>query len=469
MSYNVVSLFAGCGGKDLGFVRAGFNIAWANDMDYAACESYRQNLGEHIVHGDIREIGMDQIPEADLVIGGFPCQGFSIVGTRRLDDERNFLYRAMKSVIREKRPAFFVAENVRGLLNMARGGVVAAMVEEFRSLGYRVDYRLLNAQDFGVAQHRERVFIIGNRLGLENPFPEPTHRERAHPRLAQVSMYSEEPNELRPYLTLRDAIGDLEELGGVANHEIDHSWERKKPHWRSIMEHIGEGQKLCNVRLGERSVYTWEIPEVFGPTTEIERAVLLAIAGNRRRKEFGPKDGNPLPLVVIRGLCEVEDLEGIIGSLVAKDYLVDLGGRYELKHAFNGIFRRLRWDVPSEAVLTVFDSPRYYVHPSQHRPFSVREVARIQGFPDDFHFYGKIKEQYTQIGNAVPPRLAEAVAREVMRTLQQGGYDRRREFGDLALGSANSLPDVDHDAPLVHLDSGRPHHRTGTVLQESLL
>jgi DNA (cytosine-5)-methyltransferase 1 len=99
-------------------------------------------LGHHIVLGDIRAIPpSSSIPSADVVIGGFPCQGFSIVGTRRLDDERNFLYREMKRVIRDIRPAFFVAENVRGLLNMQGGKVISAMLMDFRSLGYKVDYR----------------------------------------------------------------------------------------------------------------------------------------------------------------------------------------------------------------------------------------------------------------------------------------------------------------------------------------
>lgn len=229
MTFKVVSLFAGCGGKDLGFRRAGFDIVWANDVDEAACESYRSNIGPHIIHGDIRTIDIGHIPAADVVIGGFPCQGFSIVGTRRLDDERNFLYRAMKQVVRAKRPAFFVAENVRGLLNLAGGRVIDAMVAEFRALGYTVDYRLLNARDFGVPQHRERVFIIGNRLGVQNPFPEPTHGETPHCPENQLSLYSREAKGRAPYLTLRDAIGDLEQLGRLPNHVIDHSWERKKP------------------------------------------------------------------------------------------------------------------------------------------------------------------------------------------------------------------------------------------------
>jgi DNA (cytosine-5)-methyltransferase 1 len=417
----VVSLFAGCGGKDLGFRQAGFDIVWANDVEPAACATYRRNFGPHILSADIGKVSSESIPAADIVIGGFPCQGFSIVGTRRLDDHRNFLYREMKRVIHDKRPAFFVAENVRGLLNMAKGKVIQAMVAEFRELGYEVDYRLLNARDFGVPQLRERVFIIGNRLGLPNPFPIPTHGPKAERKAQQMSLLSRERG-LLPYRTLRDAIGGIENLGTLPNHEVDEGLLDRRPEFRQIMPHIGEGQKLCNVRLGQRSVYTWNIPEVFGEVSDEELRVLLAIAGNRRRKEYGPKDGNPLPVRVIEALARLPNTPEILASLVRKKYLVQMGETYELKNAFNGIFRRLRWNEPSEAILTVFHSPRYYLHPSQHRAFSVREVARIQEFPDDFVFEGTLEEQYTQVGNAVPPRLAAAVAREVGSALAKAGY-----------------------------------------------
>lgn len=419
--YRFVSLFAGCGGKDLGFIRAGFAPVWANDVEPSACASYARNLGSHIKCADIQAVESASIPETDLVIGGFPCQGFSIVGTRRLDDKRNFLYREMKRVIRDKRPAFFVAENVRGLLNMAGGEVVRAMIAEFRELGYQVDYRLLNARDFGVPQIRERVFIIGNRIGVANPFPEPTHGPIPKQPLGQLSLYDSAPS-MRPYRTLRAAIGGLEKLGTLPNHVIDETLVARRPEMASIMPHIGEGQKLCNVRLGPRSVYTWAIPEVFGETSDDERQVLLAIAGNRRKSIYGPKDGNALALGTIVGLAgSVRDAQSTVQSLLAKGYLIEKDGGYELKNAFNGIFRRLRWDEPSEAVLTVFHSPRYYLHPSQHRAFSVRECARIQGFPDDFQFEGSLEEQYTQIGNAVPPDLAQAVASQVLRAMRVAG------------------------------------------------
>lgn len=417
--FSVVSLFAGCGGMDIGFQKAGFDIIWANDINKSACETYANNLGNHIYSADIKNVSSDEIPESDVVIGGFPCQGFSIVGTRRLNDERNFLYQSMKRVIHDKKPKFFVAENVKGLTSMEKGKILETILQEFQDIGYVVNWRILNAQDFGLPQHRERVIIIGNRIGVENPFPSPTHGSLHESKVIQGSLFSFSSSLPMPYLTLRDAIGDIEELGTLPNHKIELNWKKRHPEWLKIMGHINEGQKLCNIRLGERSVHTWNIPEVYGETSRIERDVLMAIAAHRRRKCYGKKDGNPLTLSNICSFVKIENLPEILDQLVQKEYLIRIEDRFELKNSFNGIFRRLRWSQPSEAVLTVFNNPRYYIHPSQNRPFSVREAARIQGFADDFIFFGTFKDQYTQIGNAVPPLLARRIAEQIFHTLSK--------------------------------------------------
>ena len=167
-SKNVISLFAGAGGMDLGFKKAGFNIIWANDFEKDAVTTYKNNIGDHIVYGDITKIDIkNELPneeEIDLVIGGFPCQGFSVNNIKRnMKDKRNFLYLELLKVIELKKPKFFVAENVKGLLSMEKGKVIDMIVKDFENLGYEVDYQLLNAADYGVPQARERVIIIGNR------------------------------------------------------------------------------------------------------------------------------------------------------------------------------------------------------------------------------------------------------------------------------------------------------------------
>jgi DNA (cytosine-5)-methyltransferase 1 len=144
----VVSLFSGAGGMDLGFIKAGYRVIWANDFQKDAVTTYQKNIGNHIVQGDITQISKDQLPKkpVDVVLGGFPCQGFSVANTKRsMEDKRNFLYLELLRVVKELQPKFFVAENVKGLLSMQKGQVLNMILKDFEELGYRVDYQVLNA------------------------------------------------------------------------------------------------------------------------------------------------------------------------------------------------------------------------------------------------------------------------------------------------------------------------------------
>ncbi len=174
----VVSLFSGAGGLDLGFVMAGHQIVWANDLYEDAVETYRKNIGDHIVCKDISQIPSEDIPTCDIVIGGFPCQGFSVANTKRhIGDERNELYKQLIRVIDAKKPKFFLAENVKGLTNLGKGEVFKMILQDFTDLGYVVRYQILNAADYGVPQTRQRVIITGvrNDIDWEYVYPQPTH------------------------------------------------------------------------------------------------------------------------------------------------------------------------------------------------------------------------------------------------------------------------------------------------------
>lgn len=170
--YTLISLFSGAGGMDLGFKEAGFNILWANDFNEDATITYKNNIGEHIVLGDICQIESNEIPDnPDVIIGGFPCQGFSVANIKRnMGDKRNFLYKEMLRIIRDKKPKIFVAENVKGLLSMEKGKIIEMIKKDFENIGYSVDYKVLNAADYGVPQIRERVIIMGNRIKVNNIF-----------------------------------------------------------------------------------------------------------------------------------------------------------------------------------------------------------------------------------------------------------------------------------------------------------
>jgi len=220
--FTIVSLFSGCGGLDLGleggftflnkqYKKNPFKVIWANDIDKKATETQRRNFREtEVVCEDITKILSDnkddlflgniKIPKADIVVGGFPCQDFSLAGKRQgFDVQRGQLYLSMVKVIEKTRPKIFIAENVKGLLSWKQGLAMKTIIEDFEKTGYKVEYRLLNTADFGVPQSRERVIIIGVRadLGLEIKWPKPTH--------------SDTDKKLKPWITISDAISDIED------------------------------------------------------------------------------------------------------------------------------------------------------------------------------------------------------------------------------------------------------------------
>jgi DNA (cytosine-5)-methyltransferase 1 len=187
----IISLFSGCGGMDLGFLMAEhpkyqYEIVWANDNDKDACETYRNYFKHDISSSDVWDVDFKKIPDADVIVGGFPCQDFSILqATDRKGTEvkRGLLYTRFVDVVREKLPMFFVAENVKGLLSIHGGWAIKRIKQDFEKVddvGYDVQFKLINFADFGVPQNRERVIIVGVRkdTGIKFSYPEPTHKNK---------------------------------------------------------------------------------------------------------------------------------------------------------------------------------------------------------------------------------------------------------------------------------------------------
>lgn len=164
--FTAVSLFCGAGGLDMGFEQAGFRTIWANDFDKDACKTHQNWSTAKVVCGDISKVDVNDIPSSDIILGGFPCQGFSLSGPRKIDDSRNVLYKHYVKIVKEKQPLLFVGENVKGLLTMGEGTIIDAIIAEFSECGYDVYYQLVNAKEFGVPQDRERVIIFGFRKDL---------------------------------------------------------------------------------------------------------------------------------------------------------------------------------------------------------------------------------------------------------------------------------------------------------------
>ena len=401
--YKIASLFSGCGGLDLGFIQAGYEIVWANDFFKEAVETYKHNIGNHIVYGDITQIPSSEVPnDFDILLGGFPCQGFSVANTKRsMEDERNFLYKELLRFIKDKQPKFFVGENVKGLLSIQNGQVINMIIEDFRSLGYEVEYRLLKASDYGVPQNRERVFIIGNRLGIKNPFPKITHG----------SVNDLFNNSLKPYIPVKEVVGHLADVRTrdkpfelnnrkIYNHVArtnvaDTFWGRKHP----VNQH-----DICDYLRFWRDKSGWstkKVDEHFG---------YAHTAGHWFRKDN--KSGSiPKP-------SDWWELKKILGFDDTYDKAVTELELKEIK--FEQSLRINNWELPSDTITAT--GPE--IHPNKKRRMSVRECAIIQTFPDDFIFHGSLGNMYKQIGNAVPVLLGNKIAESIKVVLEN--YEQKK-------------------------------------------
>ena len=399
--YKVISLFSGAGGMDLGFINAGFDIVWANDFFKEAVESYKKNVDKRIVFGDITKIPSNEMPNnIDLVIGGFPCQGFSVANTKRsMKDERNFLYREMLRVIKDKKPKFFVAENVKGILSMKNGKVFEMIKSDFEKLGYKVDARLLNAAEYGVPQARERVVIIGNRIGVENPYPMPTHWVDSKKYVSKEG--------LSDPVTVEQTIGFLSNVrlsenpitldNGLViyNHMAstnvyDKFWGRK---YKVKQEDICDYLKIWRDKAG---FTTKKIDDYFG---------YKYTAGHWFRKD-NHSGSIPKP-------SDWWELKKILGFDNKYDKKVTTMIEKEIK--FEQSLRITNWNRPSDTITAT--SPE--IHINRERRLSARECAMLQTFPMDYEFIGSLNVVYRQIGNAVPVLLAEKIAKGIYDSLEK--------------------------------------------------
>lgn len=401
--YKILDIFSGAGGFSIGFEQAGFRSVAAIEYDKHAAKSYQANHPEtHVFNGNICEIDIKEVENVigtpDVIIGGFPCQGFSVAGKRDPDDPRNKLPLEAVRYVKHFKPKVFVMENVKGLLSMGGGDTLQFFIEEFSKAGYKVTYRLLKAVEYEVPQLRERLIIVGVRTDIpyEYSFPEKSSRT----------------------ITLGDAISDLERTGsleetGVHNHEFHTEVDR------DTYCKLGEGKFLCDVRHGEEHVHSWEI-ELKGACSDRELAILNAIAENRRRKEFGPKDGNPLSAQTISTLSGLLHIEDDLNRLVEVEYLEKIEDKFDIHdRKVSAGLRRFNRDKPLNTITTMSGVRSPYAHYSQPRNFTVRELARVQTFPDSFVFHGPILYQYRQVGNAVPPEMARRVALQVKDLLDK--------------------------------------------------
>ena len=289
----------------MGFKNAGIETIWANDFNHDACETYRLWSNTEVAEGDISKMDFCTLPNADVILGGFPCQGFSLAGPRKIDDSRNSLYRHFVRLVEIKKPPVFVAENVKGILTLGNGTIIDAIKSDFENKGYKVQAKLLNAADYGVPQDRQRVIIVGvrNDISIEYKYPEPVSNK----------------------VTLRDAIGDMPE---------------PLP------------EEVCTAPYSSRYM-----------------------SRNRKR-----------------------DWDEVSFTIPAMAKQVALH--------------------PSSPDMKKINKDLWMFGEGETRRLSYKEAAAIQTFPKDMIFCGDLTSKYKQIGNAVPVKLAEAIAGEIIVVLE---------------------------------------------------
>ncbi|MDC3224392.1 DNA cytosine methyltransferase [Mariniblastus sp.] len=395
--FNCADLFSGAGGLAVGFHAAGFKCSFFNEIDKQAATTFAANNPsatpfvcpiEELTAVEIKKSSGIGIKDLDVVVGGPPCQGFSINAPRRsADDERNHLFRHyVRLVLEGIRPKFVLMENVPGLVSLDKGETLNDVVAAFQEAGYRVVFKILNAAHYGVPEERWRLFILGTRIkGVELSFPAPTHYSIRRVNFSGAREF-----------TFNYAINKGEQLS-----LFDCGLKRPTTVAEAISD-LPQIESGCGLDKGDY---------VLGPESSFQLAM------RRNSKKLLNHRCNGI------GPVNLERLKHIPQGGSWRDIPFDLlpaGMKKARRSDHTRRYGRFHPDEPSGTILTRCD-PHWgtFYHYSQDRIISVREAARIQSFPDWFKFTGSCTDQYKQVGNAVPPLLAKAIAMHLRRLLER--------------------------------------------------
>jgi DNA (cytosine-5)-methyltransferase 1 len=384
-----VDLFAGAGGMTLGFEQAGFDVLASVEIDPIHCATHEFNFPQcSILCKDIAELTGSEIRknskigkrEIDVVISGSPCQGFSLMGKRDVDDPRNSLIFHFQRLVLELKPKFFVMENVPGIKAGKHQELLNFLISSFIELGYQVEenYQVLNAAHYGVPQSRKRLFLIGCKADCELPkYPLPTTllpKMNAKVHIPKRPKKSQIHPDLPVVPTVLDAIGDLPEIEKYSE-LLERDW---------VMVEYGKSSSYASIMRGiDRS------DDDYSYDRQYDRQIL----SSSLRTKHSP--------------------ECIVRFTAAKHGERDPISRFYKLHP-DGVCNTLR--AGTDRARGAYTSPRP-IHPIAPRCITVREAARLHSYPDWFRFHSTKWHGFRQVGNSVPPLLAKAVASEIIRAL----------------------------------------------------
>ena len=386
-----VALFCGAGGLSLGFKRAGYDILFATDCDHDAITTYRKHApNTNVQEVDVRRLDTATLPKGvDILLGGPPCQGFSSAGQKFWADSRNQLLAEYVRVLNDLRPKWFLMENVEGLLTAWNGLYISEAVKAFLSLGYNVALEKVYAHAYGIPQRRKRVVLVGNRLGHIFRFPPYNHNISG-----SIFRKSE--------ATFHEATSDLPR----AHTDII----RESAYARRPQNELQEWLRAGQTKVAQHFY--------FEQGDEQQRRIAMLKPGQTMKDLPDSLQHDSFKRRANRRVCDGTPTER-------------RGG------APSGI-KRLIADEPG---LTITGAAmREFIHPSENRPLSLRECARLQTFPDDFVFTGTPASCLQQIANAVPPLLAEVIAVHIAKEYGFGVvYEPKRPHFQFSLTQSNGM------------------------------
>jgi len=454
----VLDLFAGPGGLSLGFDLVNYNgkkafeIIKLVEIDDFACKTLGKNYGEEkVLQGDLTK---DEIKERiidecknleksiDLIMAGIPCQSFSLIGPRsgnnNKKDDRDSLYKEFYDIVKELNPKIFLIENVKGILSKKDSKnikIIDKIISDFENLGYNLSntennnkYLLLNAVHFGVPQRRERVFIIGIKKELEKSIPLPKQTHYYTQPQNQKKLIKEQSNslcELKKFISIKEAIGDLPELNAKCTYTDLN--EKKKKEINLLNQEIDKSNSsgINNKQINEteKEKYLKFLKSLLNFNSALDFQIFVRnsefIQGHiARSQQFSD-------IEIFKLLPEGWTSKDVFSnSITDSEEIVKLKNelrkliKYDCSDSFPDKYRKQKWNEPSTTILTHLQKDgNRFIHPKQARTFTPREAARLQSFPDSFIFEGPMTQQFKQIGNAVPPLLAKALAEVIAQVL----------------------------------------------------